>query len=147
MGQGMAFRPALARAAWKTLTYMGRLARGDLGLSVAGSVTQRPVPIAEVVPATLSSSLGLLTASLLIATLVGVVLGMGAAKRRHSGWSLVTLLASIALVSVPSFFAALLLQGAMIRWTRAFGHRLLPLGGFGWGGGYFLCFWPPYLRA
>jgi peptide/nickel transport system permease protein len=132
MAQGIAFRPALARAAWKTLTYMGRLARGDLGLSAAGSITLLPKPVAEVVPATLSKSLGLLAAALLIATLVGAALGTWAAGRRHSGWSLVTLLASIAGVSVPSFFAALLLQLAMIQWARAFGHPLLPTGGFGW---------------
>ena len=132
MARGIAFRPSLARAAWKTVTYVGRLARGDLGLSAAGSITQRPVPIAEVVPAALSKSLGLLAASLLIATLIGVALGTWAARRRHSSWSLVTLLASIAGVSVPSFFAALLLQLAMIRWTRIFGRPLMPVGGFGW---------------
>ncbi len=132
MAQGIAFRPALARAAWKTLTYMGRLVRGDLGLSTAGSITPRPISVAEVVPATLSKSLGLLAAALLIATLVGVALGTWSARRRHSGWSMVTILASMAGVSVPSFFAALLLQLAMIRWAQAFGHPLVPLGGFGW---------------
>ena len=132
MAQGAAFQPALARAASKTLAYLGRLARGDLGLSAAGSVTLRPIPVAEVVPAALSRSLGLLAAALLIATLAGVTLGTWAARRRHSSWSLVTLLASVAGVSVPSFFAALLLQLAAIRWTRTFGRPLLPVGGFGW---------------
>jgi peptide/nickel transport system permease protein len=33
---------------------------------------------------------------------------------------------------VPSFFAALLLQLAMIRWAQAFGRPLVPIGGFGW---------------
>ena len=74
MAQGTAFQPALARAASKTVTYLQRLAHGNLGLSAAGSVTLRPVPIAEVLPATLSRSLGLLAAALLIATIVGVAL-------------------------------------------------------------------------
>jgi len=132
MAQGTAFQPALAQAASKTLAYLGWLARGDLGLSAAGSVTLRLIPVAEVVRAALSRSLGLLAAALLIATLVGVALGTCAPKRRHSSWSLVTLLASIASVSVPSFFAALLLQVAPIRWTQTFGRALLPVGGFGW---------------
>ena len=100
MAQGLAFQPALARAAGKTAAYLGRLAQGDLGLSTAGSIT---LPVAEVLPATLSKSLGLLAAALLIAALVGVILGTWAALHRHppsppywggvGGWSLVTLLA------------------------------------------------------
>ena len=132
MARGIPFRPALVWAAGETVTYGSRLARGDLGLSVAGSVTLRPVPVAEVLPEVLPRSLGLLAAALLIATLVGVALGTWAASHRHSGWSLVTLLASIAGISVPSFFAALLLQMAMLRWARTVGRPLVPMGGFGW---------------
>ncbi len=132
MAQGSAFQPALAQAASKTLVYLAHIARGDLGLSTAGSVTLRPIPVAEVVPIRLLNSLGLLAASLLIATLVGVTLGTWAANRRHSTWSLLTLLTSTIGVSLPSFFAALLLQLAAIRWTRTFGRPLLPVGGFGW---------------
>lgn len=132
MARGTAFHPALSSAVAKTLTYLGRLAQGDLGLSQAGSLTLLPIPVAEVIPATLSKSLGLLAAALLIATLLGVTLGVWAAGRRRSGWSLPILLASIAGVSVPSFFAALLLQLAMIRWARLFGSPLVPVGGFGW---------------
>jgi len=132
MAQGVTFYPALGRSVSKTLDYVGRLARGELGLSAAGSVTAAPVTVAEVVPDVLGKSLGLLAAALLIATLVGVTLGIWAAGRRRSGWSLVTILASIIGVSLPSFFAALLLQLAVVRLTRAVGHPVLPVGGFGW---------------
>ncbi|MCP4541382.1 MAG: ABC transporter permease subunit [Chloroflexi bacterium] len=132
MAQGMAFYPALGQSALKTLGYVGQLTRGELGVSAAGSLTAVPVTIAEVLSDFLGKSLGLLTVSLLIATLVGVTLGVWAAGRRQSGWSLITILASIIGVSVPSFFAALLLQLAAIRLTQAVGRPVLPVGGFGW---------------
>jgi peptide/nickel transport system permease protein len=132
MARGQTIFDALSHSASKSLAYSGRLLQGDLGLSAAGSLTMRPVPVAQVIPATLSKSLGLLSTALVIATLAGVALGIWAAGRRHSGWSLPVLLLSIAGVSVPSFFAALLLQIAMIRWSQIFGAPLVPVGGFGW---------------
>jgi peptide/nickel transport system permease protein len=132
MARGSSFQPALTRATSQTLAYLGRLVHGDLGLSAAGSITLRPVPVAEVVPAALLKSLGLLATALLIAALVGVALGLWAAARRHSRWSLAILMASIIGVSVPSFFAALLLQLAVLRWARLFGQAPVPVGGFGW---------------
>jgi len=132
MAQGVAFYPALGRSVFKTLNYLGRLSRGELGLSRAGSVTQAPVTVVEVLPTILAKSMGLLAVVLLAATFVGVVLGLLAAGRRRSNWSLATLLASIIGVSVPSFFAALLLQLAAIRLTQIAGRPILPVGGFGW---------------
>ena len=132
MARGNAFPPALNQAGWKTVTYLGRLAQGDLGLSAAGSITLRPILVSEVVLNTLPRSLGLLAASLLVAVLLGALLGILAAMRRHTHRSLILLLASIVGVSVPSFFAAFLLQSIVIRLTRMLGWHLLPVGGFGW---------------
>jgi ABC-type dipeptide/oligopeptide/nickel transport system permease component len=132
MAAGTALQVALPRAARKMSVYLGQLLQGHLGATFAGSATLVQQPIAQVLPDVLSKSLGLLGVSLTVATLIGVLLGIWAAKRRHTGWSLITLLASISGVSIPSFFAALLLQLAAIRWTRTFGHALLPVGGFGW---------------
>jgi ABC-type dipeptide/oligopeptide/nickel transport system permease component len=132
MAEGITLNQALAGAAAGTVAYLSHLAQGDLGLSQAGSLTLLPTPVAEIILPTLSKSLGLLAVSLMIATLLGVSLGIWAAGRRHSGWSLPILLASIVGVSVPSFFAAMLLQLAMVKWARAFGSPLLPIGGFGW---------------
>ena len=132
MAKGATLRVALARAARQTVGYVAQLARGELGMSIAGSHTYAAVPVAQALPGLLSKSLGLLLVSLAAATLIGVALGLWAARRRHSTWALLTLLLSIAGVSVPSFFAALLLQLGAIRWTRTFGRPLLPVGGFGW---------------
>ncbi len=132
MAQDTAFYPALGQSATDTVEYLGRLVRGELGRSTAGSVTQAAVTVADVLPITLARSLGLLGVSLVFAALVGVALGVWAAVRRRSGWSLVSILISIVGISIPSFFAALLLQLAVIRLTRLLGHRVLPVGGFGW---------------
>jgi ABC-type dipeptide/oligopeptide/nickel transport system permease component len=132
MAGGTAIQAALTHATRETLSYLGRLARGDLGVSSAGGTTQALIPVAQVVTDTVLKSLGLLAVSMAIAVLIGVTLGLWAARRRHTGWSLMTLVASVAGVSLPSFFVALLLQLAAIRWTRTFGRALLPVGGFGW---------------
>lgn len=132
MARGASFQDAILHAADKLVIYLGLLARGDLGLTTAGSLTLNPLPIMEVVPTVVARSLGLLAAALLIAAPTGVILGIWASRRRHSTWPLLTLLASIVGVSVPSFFAALLLQLGVIRLTREMGRVLLPVGGFGW---------------
>ncbi len=132
MARGTSFYPALAESASETLDYVVRLARGELGRSQAASVTQASVTVSDVLPGLVTKSLGLLVAALGFATAVAVPLGVWAATRRRSGWSLVTILASIVGVSVPSFFAALLLQLGAIRLTRLLGYRVLPVGGFGW---------------
>jgi len=132
LARGAVLSSALGTAVYDTLEYVGRLARGDLGSSVAVGVTQASVTIADVLPGLVTKSLGLLVAALGFATAVAVPLGTWAATRRRSTWSLVTTLVSIVGVSVPSFFAALLLQLGAIRLTRLLGHRVLPVGGFGW---------------
>jgi peptide/nickel transport system permease protein len=132
MAGGVSLGEAIPRAARETVSYWGNLARGDLGMSIAGSSTYAAVPVAEVLPDRFGKSLGLLFASLAFAAVVGVGLGVWSAKRRHTIWSLATLVLSTIGVSVPSFFAALLLQIGVIRWTRMSGSALLPVGGFGW---------------
>lgn len=132
MARGTAFQPAASGAVVKTVAYLGKVAQGDLGLTAAGSITLRPLPIAEVLPSVLARSLGLMIAALLVAAPVGVMLGIWAARGRHSNWSLLTLLLSIVGVSLPSFFAALLLQVGVIQLTRLSGRTVLPVGGFGW---------------
>jgi peptide/nickel transport system permease protein len=132
MALGHGFSASLGRAASHTVDYVGRLFAGELGLSLAGSVTYAPVTVAEVVPNVLAKSLVLLLAATVFATVVGISLGIWAANRRRSDLSLTTILASIVGVSVPSFFAALLLQLAVIKLTQLLGRPLLPVGGFGY---------------
>jgi len=132
MARGASFYAAVTESASETLDYIARLARGELGRSRAASVTQASVTVRDVLSGLVTKSLGLLAAALGFATVLAVPLGTWAATRRRSAWSLVTTLVSIVGVSVPSFFAALLLQLGAIRLTRLLGHRVLPVGGFGW---------------
>lgn len=132
MARSQDFSASLVEAADKTITYFGQLAQGDLGMTAANSLSLRPVSIAETVPVIIVRSLGLLLAAMLIAASLGILLGVWAARRRYSVWSLLLLVASIIGVSLPSFFAALLLQIGTIQLTQAMGKTWLPVGGFGW---------------
>ncbi|MCB0244421.1 MAG: ABC transporter permease subunit, partial [Anaerolineae bacterium] len=99
----------------------------------AGSITLRPIPVSSVLADVVPKSIALLTVSLLFATVIGILLGYLAGKRRNSNVSLVFILVSIIGVSIPSFFAALLLQLLMVRWAKTTGSLPpLPIGGFGW---------------
>lgn len=132
IGRGVSFPSSIAIAVEKSVAYLNGLIHGDLGLTAAGSVTLRPMPISEVVPIAFARSLVLILASLLIAAPIGIVLGIWASRGRHTSRSMVVLLVSIVGVSIPSFFAALLLQLAVIRLTQVMGRTVLPVGGFGW---------------
>lgn len=131
MAGGASLRESMGPALQQSLAYAGHLLRGDLGLTKVGIVTPRAEPVADLLWGVVSRSLALLGAALLLAVAVGVPLGMLAARRRHSNTSLLILLLSIVGVSIPSFFAALLLQMLMIRWARISGSPPLPIGGFG----------------
>lgn len=132
MARGTAFHNALSPTLIKTLDSLARIVHGDFGLSPSASSNLNPLPISEVVPDMLAKSLGLLGGTLLLSTIVGVVMGVWAARHRYTNWSMATLIVSIIGVSIPSFFAALLLQIGVIILSRTLGHTILPVGGFGW---------------
>jgi peptide/nickel transport system permease protein len=133
MARGTHLGDALRHGITAGASYLGDLIHGELGMTLSASSGERAIRVADVLWPTLSKSLGLLGASLVAAVLLGVPLGAWAARRRRSNVSLVTLLLSLAGMSLPSFFVALLLQMAMIKWVRTFGGRSpLPVGGFGW---------------
>ncbi|MHB0877051.1 MAG: ABC transporter permease subunit [Anaerolineae bacterium] len=134
LSQGAPPATTLGEAARASVAYLGRLLHGDLGLSAAGSVTLLPRPVAEVLRETVVRTLGLLAVAISLAALVGVGLGLAAAVRRGSAWSLPILLASIVGVSLPSFLLALVLQLLLLGLARLAGRSLLPVGGFGWDG-------------
>ena len=130
MARGNSPIPALRQALPKTITYLGRIIQGDLGMSTAISSDVLPHAINELLPEILQKSFVLLGISLLLATVVGIILGILAATRRHR--SLLIVLISIIGISAPSFFVALVLQLLVIRWTVVSGRTILPVGGFGW---------------
>lgn len=92
-------------AAMQFVRYVGRLLRGDLGVSV---LSRRPV-LADLVdryPATLELTL----ASLAVSTLVGVPLGIASAVGRGRLVDHVSRLAALVGVSMPVFWLGLVLQ-------------------------------------
>ncbi|MGB9594166.1 MAG: ABC transporter permease [Anaerolineae bacterium] len=123
-----------AQYAWtSTLEYVGRLLHGDMGtITVRSGRSSRQVSVAASIGDTYPKSMGLLLISLVVAALIGIPVGVFAAIHRRSPVSLGTMTATLIGVSVPSFFAAALLQIAEIYWFRATGVRLVPVGGFGW---------------
>lgn len=131
MASGTEFGPAALESLPKTKEYIGSLLQGDLGLTTAGSNTLVPRPVTEVIAELLPRSLGLLGISLLFASLVGILLGIRAA-RGSSQQSIIILITTLIGISIPSFFAAFLLQWAVTTYTRQMGKMLLPVGGFGW---------------
>jgi ABC-type dipeptide/oligopeptide/nickel transport system permease component len=132
MAGGESLGPALALAAAKSTIYLSDFLQGDLGQTAAGTFTGNPALVSEILLELVSRSFGLLAVSLTMATVVGVLLGLLAAQHRHAQWSVLVIAISVIGISVPSFFAAPLLQMLMVQWTRIFGQPLLPLGGFGW---------------
>ena len=132
MARGTPLRPAVEQSAEKSIAYLARLAQGDLGRSFSITGLRSGMPVSEAISLTLPKSLGLLGFSLLIAAVLGVSLGIWAAHRRHTPVALLTTLSSLAGISLPSFFVAMLLQLGVIKAVRDLGIHLVPVGGFGW---------------
>jgi peptide/nickel transport system permease protein len=131
MASGTDFTTALLDAVTSTVAYIDRLLQGDLGMTTSGSETLIPRPVSDVLSERLPLSLGLLAISLLFASLVGITFGVLAARSRSQN-SMFLLLATLIGISIPSFFAAFLLQWLFTSFTRQTGRALIPVGGFGW---------------
>ncbi|MCB0078966.1 MAG: ABC transporter permease subunit [Anaerolineales bacterium] len=129
-GDGMG--EALQRAATQTPRYLLRLAQRDFGMTEAGSLTLAPVAVSGVVREAIPRSVALLLISLLFAALLGVPLGMIAVRWRDGPRSVLVLLLSLMGISMPSFFAIILLQRLVLNWRDLTGQLLVPVGGFGW---------------
>ncbi len=131
MARGVPLEAAATDGLRKSVVYVSNAVQGDLGETTAGGFSLLPGPGIELVPDIILRSLGLLAVSLSFSAILGVMLGLLAAGKR-SGWSLLTLMISIIGVSVPSFFAAMLLQIGVMKISQATGKIFLPVGGFGW---------------
>lgn len=132
LARGEDIQSAVIMAATSTGAYLSVLLKGDLGQTAESSFSLLPVSIIEILPEIAKRSLGLLFAALAVAVLIGVPLGIWAAVRRNTPWALMTVVGSIAGISMPSYFAALLLQIGAIKLAQHFGRTVLPAGGFGW---------------
>jgi len=125
--------PTAQAAFEEAVTYVSGLPGGNWGVvAVRGGRYTRQVAVRDMLADAYPKSMGLLFISLLVASLIGIPLGVAAAVRRHSPLSLGTMTATLLGISLPSFTVAALLQIAEIYWYRTFGFRLVPVGGFGW---------------
>lgn len=96
------------------LSYLGKLVRGDLGISLIHKIPVI-VLIKQVYPVTLEVAIS----GLLLATIVGVPMGIIAAVRRDGLFDHVSRIVSLYIHSNPSFWTALLFQiffGMMLGW-------------------------------
>jgi peptide/nickel transport system permease protein len=121
---------AASRQAWQsTRSFFAGALQGDFGevATRQGSISAR-----EILIETYPKSMGLLLAALGVALIVGLTAGTVAAlsKRPSLAWSIlaITLLG----ISIPSFFAALLLQVGELQYVHLVGRPLVSVGGFGW---------------
>ena len=131
MARGVPLENAVPEAMRKSLIYAGKAIQGDFGETTAGGVSLLPTPVIELIPNIIIRSFGLLAVSLLLSAVFGVILGYLSAGKR-SGRSLFAIMLSIIGISIPSFFAAMLLQLGVTKITQATGSPFLPVGGLGW---------------
>jgi glutathione transport system permease protein len=101
--------------------YLGRLAQGDLGVSIINNV-----PVTQELGATIGPTLELMFASLLWSIPTGIFLGTIAAYWRGSLLDKFIMAISVAGVSVPVFFL-----GLVLIWFVGFQWQLLPFTGRG----------------
>jgi ABC-type dipeptide/oligopeptide/nickel transport system permease component len=121
--QALLARYKLDGTPWQQyVDYLGDLLRGDLRLSTKYRDRSVNDLIADSLP--VSALLG--ATAFLLATIVGVWLGSIAALRQHSAADVGSMLAALALISIPTFVIGPLLILVFGLWTR-----LLPVGGWG----------------
>jgi ABC-type dipeptide/oligopeptide/nickel transport system permease component len=110
----------LDRPLWmQFLLYLGRLAQGDLGVSIINNV-----PVAQELGATIGPTLELMAGSLFWSVPLGILLGTVAAYWRGSIFDRAVMAFAVAGVSVPVFFV-----GLVLIWFVGFKWQLLPFTG------------------
>ncbi|MGD2048498.1 MAG: ABC transporter permease subunit, partial [Chloroflexota bacterium] len=131
MARGSSASEAVVEALPDSLDYIKGVLQGDLGMTTVDPSSMLAIPVSQLIRERLPRSLALLGLSLLLASIIGIPLGIRAA-RRGSKQSLGIIITTIIGISVPSFFIAFLLQWGITSLTRQTGVRVLPAGGFGW---------------
>ncbi len=112
------------------LIYMGDLLQGDLGISI----NYKGRPVIDIIADAFPNSADLGIRALLFASVVGIGLGVIAAKNRKKPLDYISVIIAILGISIPSFVIATLLQYAftilipifpVARYTT-FAHTILP---------------------
>jgi len=112
-----------------SLTFLEGMLQGDLGEARMVSGNR---PIDEILWSSYKNSFGLLGISLLLASVLGILLGGLAALTSQSRWEYLILVLTLLGVSAPSFFLAVILQALGIKYTVTFGNQLVSMGGYAW---------------
>jgi len=119
-----------SQMAWRqTRTFMADAAQGDLGTI---ETRRGEIPVRQILADTYVNSMGLIAAALGLAIVIGLLAGFMAALSKRIPLAFLILTVTILGISVPSFFAAILLQLGEKEWVRLFGYPLVAMGGFGW---------------
>ncbi len=108
---------------WYTqyFSYLGNLLRGDLGTSVTSRL-----PVSQSILRRFPNTLQLTFASLIVALVIAIPVGILSATRRNSLLDYLSLTTAMVGVSMPNFWLGLLL----LLWL-GLQHRLLPIWGIG----------------
>jgi ABC-type dipeptide/oligopeptide/nickel transport system permease component len=101
------------------VSYLGRLAQGDLGTSI---FTRRPV-VTEI-EGRFWNTVKLSLAAIAFATVVGMVMGIVSALNRNGFWDYLFSIVALVGISIPVFWLALLMM-----WTFSVQFSLLPSAG------------------
>lgn len=123
---------AISSAAGFTIDYLANLARGDLGVISSRYRAAPGTPVATELARALPRSLGLLAVALVLAVLIGLPLGIAAGLRRKTRLYGILIFVSVLGISIPSYFAAMLLIWCSVWLYRTGGADFLPVYGFGW---------------
>lgn len=107
------------------LSWLGGVLRGDLGQSI-----RYERPISELIVARLGITLPIVVASLLLATLIAVPMGILAARRAGSPVDLGVSVASLVGIVLPSFWVGLMFIYIFIVWLKLPLPTSFPIGGW-----------------
>lgn len=120
-----------ASLAWiDTIAYVRAALQGQLGFIT--SEHGFPILVRDLLRESYINSMGLLLFALTSSALIGVVTGGFLALTRQKILVLPILTFTLLGISIPSFFAGILLQQGEILYLRTFGHRLVSIIGFAW---------------
>jgi len=102
------------------LKWLGNALRGDLGVSIRSQT-----PVVELVGQRLPATVELAIASLVLAVLIGIPLGVLAAMTRNSVIDLASMVVALVGVAAPNFWIGLILLSgvaANVSWVPVFGR-------------------------
>jgi peptide/nickel transport system permease protein len=119
-----------SQQAWlETEQFFVTLASRDLGeIPTEGGA----IPVVNILKTSYVNSMGLLLTALTLASIVGIYLGGASALYKRIPLALPIMTITVIGISVPSFFAAILLQQWAIRIYQETGQRVVSVAGFGW---------------